>query len=72
MLGLGINGTKRIVQNENLRIQRQGAGDGQALLLAAGKMVAPFAGGRLLTLGEALNIPGQARFLSGGDQFLIA
>ncbi len=54
VLGLGVNGGGRIVQDEDGRLQQQGAGQGQALALAAGKVHAGFTqdGGVALREGE--------------------
>ncbi len=43
LLGLGIDRGSRFVEDQDARIDQQGAGDGDALALAAGQPLAAFA-----------------------------
>lgn len=52
VFGFGIKGAGGLVQNEQRRILEQGAGNGQALFLAAGKTHAAFSDGRFVPLGQ--------------------
>ena len=52
VFGFGIKGAGGLVQNEQRRILEQGAGNGQALFLAAGKTHAALSDGRFVPLGR--------------------
>ena len=63
MFGFGVKGAGGLVQNEQGRILEQGAGNGQALLLAPGKAHAALPDGRFVAFGqladEAVGIGGR-------------
>ena len=51
-LGRQIHAGGRVVQDQDARIEQQGAGDGDALLLSAAEGGAAFADGRVVAIGE--------------------
>ena len=53
LLGVGIHAGKGIVENQDARIAKDGAGQGGALLLAAGKRDAALADHGVVSGGEA-------------------
>ena len=54
LFGERVNARKRVVQYQNARIAENGARDGDALFLAAGKTDATFANDRVVFFGEGL------------------
>ena len=54
-IGGGIHGAGRVVQDQHLGLAQQGAGDGQALLLAAGNVRAALLDPGIVLVGEALD-----------------
>ena len=51
-LGLGVQGGGRFVQDQDARVLQDGAGDGDALLLAAGELVAALADDGVVAVGQ--------------------
>ena len=58
LFGLGVDAGERIVEHQDARIANHRAGDGGALLLAAGKSDAALANHRVVSLGKTLDVPG--------------
>src|ERR1043166_468828 len=52
---LSIDTRERLVEHENRRVFKQGAGDGDPLPLAAGKSSAPLADDSFVTVGQSHN-----------------
>ena len=63
-LGLGVEGGGGLVEEEDFRVPEEGAGDGDALLLAAGDADAALADASVVAVGEVDDEPGQ-REVSG-------
>src|SRR5262245_30365111 len=53
LLAFGVEVAGGFVEDEDLRVGEDGAGDGEALLLAAGELDAAFADERVVLLGKA-------------------
>ena len=51
-LGLGVQGAGRLVEDQDRRVAQDGAGDGEALLLAAGEAVAALADDGVVAVGQ--------------------
>ena len=60
LLGQRVHARKRVVQNQDARVAQNRPGDGGALLLPARKRDAALAHHRLVALGKALDVLGQA------------
>ena len=56
VFGVGVDAGERVVENQNLRIANQGAGDGSALLLSAGERDAALADHGVVAFGKALDV----------------
>src|SRR5271167_4289964 len=56
VFGLGVYAGQRIVEDENARVAKDGAGDRGALFLAAGKGDAALADEGLIAIGKTLDI----------------
>src|SRR6266852_84175 len=56
LFGLRVDAGEGIVENEDARVTDYGAGDGGALLLAAGQSDAALADNRFVFMGEALDV----------------
>ena len=54
-LGLGVEGARRLVEDQDRRVSQDRARDRDPLLLAARESVAPLADHRLVALGETLD-----------------
>ena len=52
-LGAGVEGAGGLVEDEDRRVAQDGAGDGEALLLAAGEAVAALADEGVVAVGQA-------------------
>ena len=68
---VGIDARKRVVQHQDARIANDGAGDGGALLLPAGKRDAALPDQRLVLIGEAFDIGGDIGSLGSGPHLLV-
>ena len=69
-LGLGIERGGGFVEDEDGGVADEGAGDGDALALAAGEALAAFAEGGVVALREGLDEVVGVGFAGGGDDFL--
>ena len=71
VFGVAVDGAGRIVQHEDARVAEKGAGNGNALALAAGEHDASFADHGFVAFGKAHNEVVRLRFFGGGfDLFL--
>ena len=61
-LGFGVQGAGGLVEDEDARVGKDGAGDGEALALAAGELDAALADDSVVLLGEAFG-----EFVYAGD-----
>src|SRR5216683_638117 len=68
VFGLRVQGTGRLVQDEHGRAAQHGAGDGEALLFAAGKTVAAFADDGVVAVGQAGDEIVDLGVCRGGDE----
>ena len=66
VLGVGVDAGKGIVEDEDAGAAEKGAGDGGALLLAAGESDAAFADGGVVAFGEAFDVVGDVGGFGGG------
>ena len=71
-LGLGVHARGRFVEDEDGRVLEQGAGDGDALLLAAGEAVAALADDGVVTPGQVDYEVVDVRGLGGLLNLLVA
>jgi hypothetical protein len=56
VLGAGVQGAGRLVEDEDRRVAQDRAGDGQALLLTAGEAVSALADDRVVPVGQGRDV----------------
>ena len=72
LFGLGIERRSRLIQKDDRRVLQEGAGDGDALALAAGELHAVLAAGRVVAAVEAHDEVVRISGLGGGDDLFLA
>src|SRR6516162_389737 len=72
LLGFGVEGGGRLVQENDRRGAQESAGYGEALSLAAGELEAAFADDGLEALGQAFDELGATGGLGGGIDLRVA
>ena len=68
--GFGVDRGCGFVEDEDARIDQQGAGDADALTFAAGEQLASLANQRVITIGQAENEFMSAGGAGGGDDLI--
>ena len=66
VFGVGVDAGEGVVEDEDARAAKQGAGDGGALLLASGEGDAAFADGSVVAFGETFDVVGDVGGFGGG------
>ena len=72
LLGEGVDAGEGVVQNQNAGIAQDGAGDGGALLLAAGESDAALADHGLVAVGERFDIGREPGDFGGAADLVLA
>ena len=70
-LGVRVEGAGGLVQNQDARVFQDGAGDGDALLFAAGELVAALADDGVIAFRQGGDVVVDGGGLGGCDQFLV-
>src|ERR1700722_6183015 len=72
VLGVSVHAGERVVENQNLRIPYQGAGNRSALFLATGECNAALAHQRLISLGKTFDVRRDIRRFGGIVNLLVS
>ncbi|MEZ5225297.1 MAG: hypothetical protein R2710_01090 [Acidimicrobiales bacterium] len=67
-----VDGARRIIEHEDLRVHQERTGDGDALALAAGQGASPFADDGVVALGQGRDEVVRLGGLGGGDHVVSA
>ena len=71
LLGLRVEGARGLVEDEDGRVAQDGAGDREALLLAAGEPVAALADHGVVAVGQRQEVVVDLRCLRGRDELVV-